>query len=162
MNVFLSLGSNSGDRERYLKKAVKAINNLEDTEVLKSSSIYETDPWGNKNLDLFLNQVIMIDTELDCVDLLEECRNIEKQNGRIEEIGKWKARTLDIDILLCDNRQISMDKLQVPHPLLAKRMFVLKPLSELDPNLIFPGKNQKVVEVMQECNDTSKVRLYKK
>lgn len=162
MKVFLSLGSNCGNREKYLNNAVEAINNLKHTEVLKTSSIYETDPWGNENLDSFLNQVIMIDTEFDCVELLEKCKYIEKQNGRVKRAGKWTARTLDIDILLCDDLQISNHHLQVPHPLLAQRMFVLKPLSELDPNLVLPEKSENIVEVIKKCDDTSKVRLFKK
>lgn len=161
MKVFLSLGSNSGDRKKYLIQAIRALNDLNDTEVLKSSSIYETEPWGNKHLDLFLNQVIMIKTELNCFDLLKRCKNIEKRYGRGKKSGKWKARTLDIDILVCGDKQISTDQLQVPHPWLTKRMFVLKPFSELASDLIIPGINKRVREVMKTCDDPSGVRLYK-
>ncbi len=162
MKVFLSLGSNSGIREQYLNEAVAAIDSLEGTKVLESSSIYETEPWGNKDLDFFLNQVVVINTELDCIELLERCKNIEKKCGRENESGRWKARTLDIDILIYDEQEIHEKQLQVPHPLLTKRMFVLKPLSEIDPDRIIPGKDKKVVEIMNECNDRAKVTLYKK
>ncbi len=161
MKAFLSLGSNSGDREQYLIQAIRALHNLEYTEVLESSSIYETEPWGNENLDLFLNQVILIKTELSCFELLKQCKNIEKRYGRVKETGKWKARTLDIDILVCNDQQISTDTLQVPHPLLTKRMFVLKPLSELASDLIIPGIHKRVTEVMQACDDPARVSLYK-
>ncbi len=161
MKVFLSLGSNKGNREEYLQNAVRTINKLRKTKVLKSSSIYETESWGNKNLDFFLNQVIMINTELNCIELLRQCQKIEKKYGRVKENQKWQARTLDIDILICDDQKICIKELQVPHPLLPERMFVLKPLSELDPDLVIPGKNKNVIEIMKECNDTSKVQLYK-
>jgi len=161
MKVFLSLGSNSGKREKWLQCAVESIDKLRNTKVLRASSIYETEPWGNKNLDFFLNQVIMINTEFDCFELLKQCQEIEKRYGRVKVNEKWQARTLDIDILLCDNQKILIKELQVPHPLLTERMFVLKPLSEINPDLIIPGKNKKVIEIMKECNDTSKVHLYK-
>ena len=161
MKVFLSLGSNTGNRKKYLTHAIRDLNDLNDTEVLESSSIYETEPWGNKNLDLFLNQVIIINTELSCVDLLKRCNNIEKRYGRVKKSGKWMSRTLDIDILVCEDKKISTDQLQVPHPWIAERMFILKPLSELDSNLIIPGINKRVKEIIQACDDTARVSLYK-
>jgi len=161
MKVFLSLGSNSGKRKILLQNAVESINKLKETKVLRSSSIYETEPWGNKNLDLFLNQVIMIDTKLGCIELLRQCQKIEEKFGRVRKNKKWQARTLDIDILICDDQEICIKNLQVPHPLLMKRMFVLEPLSELDPDLVIPGQNKNITEIIKECNDKSKVQLYK-
>lgn len=160
MKMFLGIGSNIGDREMYLKDAVQSIDKLQDTAVLEYSSIYKTEAWGNKDLDFFLNQVILVDTELDCMKFLSECKRIEKKYGRQND-GGWKARTLDIDILLFGNLIVKKKKLQIPHAYLNERMFFLKPLAEIAPEMVIPDTGKTVMETMKKCRDKCRVEHYK-
>ena len=100
--VFLGLGSNKGDRMKFLCDAKNELEKNPDINVIKSSSIYETEPWGNKALNKFLNLVIEIETGLKPLELLEEIKQIEKEIGRVSE-EKWADREIDIDILFYGN-----------------------------------------------------------
>lgn len=129
--ILLSLGSNLGDRVAYLSFAAEQLNEA-GIEILKSSSIYETPPWGNLNQPGFLNQVLKIDFTEGPFQLLHTIREIENKAGR-QRIEKWGARTLDIDIIEYDGLIVNDADLILPHPQVTNRLFVLIPLAEIEP-----------------------------
>jgi 2-amino-4-hydroxy-6-hydroxymethyldihydropteridine diphosphokinase len=161
MQAFLMLGSNIGDRDRYLKEAVEAIANLEGSEVRRVSSVYETEPWGKKDQGMFLNQVVEVETELEPRELLTACQKIEKTLGRKRE-EHWGPRTVDIDILLYGESVIDEETIKVPHPHLSGRRFVLVPLAEVVPEVSIPGLGETVSNVLKGCPDRGNVKFYKR
>lgn len=160
-NVFLGLGSNVGDREAYLNQAVSAIGNQKDIRIGCVSSIYETEPWGKRDQNFFLNQVIAIETELDPQNLIVTCQRIEKDLGG-NRGGRWGPRRIDIDLLLFGDQIIDEENLQVPHPRLSERLFVLVPLNEVASVMMIPGSGQTVRKALERCSDQGSVRLHKK
>ncbi len=159
--VFAGLGSNVDDRETYIREALAAIRRIDRTCILHASSLYESEPWGYRDQQAFLNQVIALETPLDPMVLLKSFQCIESDLGRIRE-RVWGPRTIDIDILLFDDLIIRTPELQIPHPLLARRRFVLIPLAEIDPELRIPDLDLTVREVLALCTDRGEVNLYKK
>ncbi len=129
-DVYLSLGSNMGDRVGNLKAAVEALKQMEDTDLVKMSSVYETDPVGYTEQGRFLNLALKISTGLRPVELLEKLHEIEQELGRVRNL-RWGPRTIDIDILLFADLEINSEKLQVPHPRMFERAFVLIPLKDI-------------------------------
>jgi 2-amino-4-hydroxy-6-hydroxymethyldihydropteridine diphosphokinase len=119
-----------GDRERYLRQAVDLLDTHPDIRISRKSAIYETEPFGYTEQAAFLNAVIAVETNLSPTELLNTCLDIESQLGRVRTIC-WGPRTIDIDILLIHNQLINTATLQVPHPYLHIRPFVLIPLRDL-------------------------------
>jgi 2-amino-4-hydroxy-6-hydroxymethyldihydropteridine diphosphokinase len=158
-DAFLGLGSNLGDREAYLKVSREAVNKLKKTTIIRSSSIYETEPWGIKKQRPFLNQIIEIETELTPLKLFAACQNIEIKLKR-RETEKWGPREIDIDLLLYGDSIIDNKKIQIPHPRLSERRFVLIPLSEIAPQLRVPGLGRSVEELLDACPDRGAVKFY--
>ncbi len=138
--VYLSLGSNLGNRKAYLKQAVQALSNLPDTRLDRVSSLYETPPWGLIEQPAFLNLCIGIDTSLTPQRLLKFCLDIEKEARRERNI-RWGPRVLDIDILTYGNVKLEEHGLTLPHPSMLERAFVLMPLAEIAPDMHFDGIN---------------------
>nr|WP_285842024.1 2-amino-4-hydroxy-6-hydroxymethyldihydropteridine diphosphokinase [Sutcliffiella horikoshii] len=128
--AYISLGSNQGDRARYLCEAVEEIGRHEQITVEKESSIYETDPVGYTEQDKFLNMVIKVKTKLTPADLLKALQGFEHVYGRKREI-RWGPRTLDLDILLYNQENIETEELSIPHPRMWERAFVFIPLMEI-------------------------------
>jgi 2-amino-4-hydroxy-6-hydroxymethyldihydropteridine diphosphokinase len=128
--VFVSLGSNLGERAATLRAAAAALAALPGTTVVAASSVYETAPQDYEDQPAFLNQVLCLDTALAPLDLLHECQRIEREHGRTREL-RFGPRTLDIDILLVQDVESDSPELTLPHPRLTRRAFVLVPLSEL-------------------------------
>ncbi|MCX7747354.1 MAG: 2-amino-4-hydroxy-6-hydroxymethyldihydropteridine diphosphokinase [Clostridia bacterium] len=157
-DVFLSLGSNIGSREKNLLDAVRQISQMEGTDVKKLSNIYETDPVGYEDQDRFLNMAVWIETSLEPLELLEKILGIESVLKRVREI-RWGPRTIDIDILLYGDRHIDLPQLTVPHPRMFERAFVLVPLKELlgKKNIGFDIDN-----LINLCNDKWGIKLYKR
>lgn len=141
--VFLSLGTNIGDKKENILTAINNINNIKNTEILKKSQILETRPFGYTDQDNFLNSCLKIKTLLTPQELLTKLLQIEKDMGR-KRLIKWGPRIIDIDILFYDNNIISEDNLSVPHPYITERMFVLEPLSEIAPNFIHPLERKSI------------------
>jgi 2-amino-4-hydroxy-6-hydroxymethyldihydropteridine diphosphokinase len=129
---FLALGSNLGDRLANLQAAVDLLDATDGIEVLRSSRVYETDPVGGPEQPDYLNAAVAIRTTLPPARLLAACRAVEDALGR-ERDERWGPRTIDVDILTIGNRRIDEPDLQVPHPRMSERAFVLVPLRELDP-----------------------------
>ena len=157
-NIFLGLGSNQGDRELNLKNSIKLLNSKAG-KVLNISRIYESEPWGVKNQNYFLNQVIEIETHIDPIDLLNICKNIEYDMGRNPEI-RWGKRVIDIDILYYQSRVINQKKLIIPHKLMHERKFVMIPLNDLNENHLHPILNITNKEILNNCIDSCKVKYY--
>ena len=128
--AFLALGSNLGDRRRYLQAAIDAM-----PDVVAQSDLYETDPIGGVEQEAFLNMVVELDTALDPWELLELCRSLEAAAERIREV-RWGPRTLDVDVLWVDGQDVDHPELQVPHPRMRDRAFVMVPLGDLAPDVV--------------------------
>jgi 2-amino-4-hydroxy-6-hydroxymethyldihydropteridine diphosphokinase len=161
MVVYLGLGSNIGNRAECLREAIDAIRKLEACTVREVSSIYETEPWGNTDQPDFLNQVIAIETKLRPKELLHECKKIEQALGRLN--GKTgESRTIDIDLLLYGDCVVDETDVQLPHPRIQMRRFVLVPLKEIAPGVAIPGSGRTIREALEACPDRGSVKLYKK
>ena len=129
--VFLGLGSNLGDRLAFLQGAVDALAAHDRIEVVAASGVYETDPVGGPPQDRYLNAVVEVRTDLAPLELLEVAQGVERAAGR-ERGVRFGPRTLDVDILCYGQRRIRHPRLEVPHPRMGERAFVLVPLAELD------------------------------
>jgi len=138
--VFVGIGSNVGDRLAHLALARRGLAQLADTTLVGLSPVYETDPVGPIPQGKYLNAAAEIHTHLTHIRLLEALRRIEQLAGReaIDQRTKWGPRTLDLDLLLYDQQVIRSDQLVIPHPQMHDRWFVIKPLYDLDPNLVHP------------------------
>ncbi|MGH8070526.1 MAG: 2-amino-4-hydroxy-6-hydroxymethyldihydropteridine diphosphokinase [Candidatus Entotheonellia bacterium] len=133
----IGLGANMGDRLQFLQRAVKRLGETIGIQVIDVSSVYETEPVGPTDQPWFLNAVAAVDTNLSPVTLLDQTQAIERTLGR-ETTYRWGPRTIDLDILLYDDRQVRTATLVIPHAELCHRAFVMIPLLELDPNLVLP------------------------
>ncbi len=158
--AFISLGSNIGDRFEFLKEALKTLESSYPIEVVNVSSIYETDPIGYADQDLFLNMAAQLKTELSANELLEACLETEKELGRKREIH-WGPRTIDLDILLFNDENIISERLVIPHPRMFERSFVIIPLLEISPDAVITSLNKPLSKVADELPDKEGVRLWK-
>ncbi|MEI7831589.1 MAG: 2-amino-4-hydroxy-6-hydroxymethyldihydropteridine diphosphokinase [bacterium] len=137
--VYLSLGSNMGDREEYLRQAVARLKSITGLNVIAESSIIETEPWGMTDQPAFLNMAVAMRTSFAPFVVLQIMQKMEELAGR-EHLEKWGPRTLDIDILTYDDIELNFPQLTLPHPHLTERLFVLQPLAEIAPELVVKGK----------------------
>ena len=157
--VCLSLGSNLGPRETYLRKALQALDK-ELGSLVKCSSFYETLPWGFSSDSLFLNAAACYDTLLSPEEVLAVTQQIEKSLGRKEKSrqGQYADRCIDIDILLYDDRVMQTPDMILPHPHMAERMFVLEPLAEIMPHLLHPQLRKTILQLKEELAERSERR----
>lgn len=149
--VFLLTGSNIGDSEGLLRQASNLLAERVGA-VVKQSSFYRTEPWGNKDQQPFLNQVLQVETNLEPLTLLGTTLGIEKEMGRNRQ-EKWGPRTIDIDILFYDDETINEPQLVIPHPFLHERRFTLEPLNEIAPHLQHPVLHHDVAYLLKVCAD---------
>ena len=160
MNVaFLGLGGNMGNRLENLSKMVAGLKS-ECGDVVKVSGIYETEVWGSDSRKKYLNQVVKILTPLSALGLLEKMLVIEKKLGRVREEHNLD-RTADLDILFFNDAIIHSEELQVPHPRLHLRKFVLIPLTEIEPALFHPKLKETIKELLKNCKDDLTVESVK-
>lgn len=157
--VFLSLGSDLGDREDNLRQAVEAIGSSAGL-VTGVSPVYETEPVGFSGSTDFLNMVVSIETDLNPSELIDNLMISEKSLGRTRGESGTISRTIDIDILMYDDLIIDSGTLIIPHPRMHQRRFVLVPLNDLAPGLVHPVSGKTVMELLESCEDKSQVRLY--
>jgi 2-amino-4-hydroxy-6-hydroxymethyldihydropteridine diphosphokinase len=133
--AYLGLGSNLGDRLAHLQRAVEALAGTAGIQVVAVSSVYETAPVGGPAQDDFLNAVAAVDTELAPRDLLAAAMTVEQLEERVRAV-RWGPRTLDVDILLYGDERIAEPDLEIPHPRMQERAFVLAPLRDVAPDLV--------------------------
>jgi len=157
--AYLLLGTNLGDRLINLRNAINHINK-DCGKVVSLSSIYETAPWGFTEQDNFLNQVIILNTQLEPTALMEKLLSIEVEMGRIRTI-KLGPRIIDIDILLIDSKVVNNDTLTLPHPELANRRFALIPLAEVASDIMHPVLHNTISQLLETCTDTGEVKNYR-
>ena len=150
--VYLSLGSNIGNKRKNLLEAIRKIGELENTEVVKSSTILETEPFGYLEQDNFLNACLEVKTLMTAQEFLKVILQIELDMGRVREI-KWGPRIIDIDMLFYDKEVIEEDNLAVPHPWICEREFVLDPLSEIAPNYIHPLEKKTITMLARKLKE---------
>jgi len=154
--VYLSLGSNIGDREKNLRAAIAALADAK-VRVTSVSSFYETEPVDLREQPWFLNCVVQGETEVPALDLLRALRGIESRMSSKKLVPKG-PRLIDLDILLYGDETIDMPELQVPHPRMLLRKFVLVPLAEIAPSLQHPSWKGKAGELLANLSDASVVR----
>lgn len=159
--AYLCLGTNSGDRKKLIEQAVSFLDMSENIKIIRTSALYETEPWGVKNQEWFLNLTAEIKTSLSPQDLLVKCLNIEKTLGRNRcKETRWGQRPIDIDIIFYDSIIIKSDVLTIPHERMHLRAFVLVPLLELIPDFVHPVLNQTISELYDNLEDVEDVYLY--
>lgn len=152
--AYLSVGSNMGDRKKYLEDGIEALKAHPLIKQVKVSELIETAPYGGVEQADFLNAAIGLETLMEPEDLLEALHNIENSAGR-ERILRWGPRTLDLDILFFDQLVYESDTLVIPHPDLHNREFVLKPLSTIAPNYRHPLLGMTVSQELAELEKSS-------
>ena len=145
IDVFLLLGSNLGNRQLFLKQADDAIAQRVGN-IIKRSSVYETQSWGKTDEPDYLNQVLQVQTALPPRGVLQCILAIEQTMGR-KRIEKWGSRTIDIDILFYGDEVVNEADLIIPHPHLHQRKFVLEPLAEIAPGYIHPVLNKSILQI---------------
>ncbi|HEX9438136.1 MAG TPA: 2-amino-4-hydroxy-6-hydroxymethyldihydropteridine diphosphokinase [Roseiflexaceae bacterium] len=155
--VYIGLGSNLGDRVAQLRDAVQRLSAI--VKVEKASQLYVAAPLGYVRDDAFVNAVIQASTTLKPMDLLEMMQAIEVAMGRRAGV-QYGPRPIDLDLLFYGAVQIETRKLTIPHPLIAQRAFVLKPLVEIAPNLMHPVLYYTVSQLLQDADDADQVQIY--
>jgi 2-amino-4-hydroxy-6-hydroxymethyldihydropteridine diphosphokinase len=155
-SVFISLGSNLGDRPKNLESAI--VRMQAKVEVTLVSKIYETPPWGVLDQPAFLNQVLQGSTDLSPFKLLTFLKNIEKEMGRKRSI-RFGPRLIDLDILLYNQLLIDTPRLTIPHKRMCERAFVMVPLSDIDTKLIVPGTHRTIEEYLQLMDTSSIIQV---
>lgn len=159
MAVYLSLGSNMGNRLRNLQSAVERLRAELDVTVLRESRVYETEPVGDRDQDAFLNMAVSAETTLEPLDFLACSQSIEQELGR-EPSRRWGPRAIDIDIVLWDNVRETTGRLSIPHPEFRHRAFVLIPLAEIAPLAVDPVTGKYVVDLRRALQSSQGVHLY--
>jgi len=158
-SCFLLLGSNQGKKSEVLSRARREIsNNIGD--IVRASSVYETEAWGFTSDHTFLNMVIQINTRLSANSVLEKILKIEQDLGRVRNSKGYTSRIIDIDVLFYGNEIVDQPGLQIPHPRLHERMFTLVPLKEIDPEKIHPKLQKTISELVSQCKDKLEVKKY--
>ena len=145
--AYISIGSNLGDREENCRQAIKLIEK-NGIAVRKQSRMHETEPWGIKDQPKFINMAIEVETDKEPEELLRVLKEIEKEIGR-KETTKWGPRVIDLDILFYDDLILKIPGIEIPHPLLHEREFILKPLSEIAPDKKHPVTGKTVKEMLE-------------
>lgn len=149
--VFILLGSNLGNRKANLEKAALGIEKSVGM-IKKRSSLYETKPWGKSDQPDFINQVLLVESNLPIESVLDGVLALEQDLGR-KRGEKWGARVIDIDLLYANDRIIDSDKLTLPHPGIADRRFVLQPLVEIAPDFVHPILKKTNLQLLDQCFD---------
>ncbi len=155
--VYLSLGTNIGDRLANLRAAVRALDDMPGVRVTARSHVYETPAWGYEDQAAFLNMAVRVETEIEPAALLAKLKELERELGRTPSFH-WGPRLIDMDILFYGERVLQTPELVIPHPRLQERAFVLVPLADIAAGLEHPGLHQTVSELLRSV-DASGIRV---
>lgn len=159
--IYLSLGSNLGDRIKFLKEAVTKISDRCGT-IVHQSPYYETEPVGFEAENQFINACIAIECDLNPNELLQELQIIEKESGRKKsELDGYASRNLDIDIIFYNHEVLTNENLKIPHPRFQDRLFVLQPLNDIASDFIDPLSGESINTLLNICIDVTQVSLFK-
>lgn len=159
--VYLSLGSNKGDRIGYVQQATGLLSAVEDISIVRTSAFYETEPWNMHSETWFVNAVVEIKTKLTPQELLIECHRIEKQLGRVRDKENiYSDRTIDIDILFYGKEIINEENLIIPHKYVHLRAFTLVPMLELSPDFEHPVMHKSISDLHNDLENPEMVFLY--
>ena len=139
MEAWVGLGSNQGDPVEQLREALRRLEAAPGVEIAARSSLYRSAPWGDPEQEDFVNAVVAVETSLDAPGLLQILHAIERAMGRIRDERRWGPRSIDLDLLLCESGTRAEAELQLPHPRMHQRAFVLIPLLEIAPDTVIPG-----------------------
>jgi 2-amino-4-hydroxy-6-hydroxymethyldihydropteridine diphosphokinase len=150
--AYIGIGSNLGDKLHNCEKAISEILKIDRHKLLKKSSFFKTQPVGYTSQDWFVNGAVKIETDLEAIELLRALKTVEFQLGRTE-IFRWGPRTIDLDILFFDDIEIETEELQIPHPHIRERQFVLIPLVEIDRDLVHPVLRKTVQELLRNLKE---------
>lgn len=150
-NVYVGIGSNLQQPVHQVQQAIQALKQLPDTRLLTHSRLYHSRPLGPQDQPDFVNAVAAIETQLTATALLHQLQEIEQAQGRVRNGRRWGPRTLDLDILLYGDEIINLPQLNVPHPGLHQRNFVLYPLHEIAPDLVVPGRGA-LATLLAQCS----------
>ena len=154
--IYLCIGGNLGEREANLEEAMEFIDfNFGD--VLAVSSVYESEPWGMTEVPNFLNQVVLLQSELSNEELLREIAELEDFFGRERSAAGYVSREMDIDVLFIGEEIIETETMRVPHPRMHERRFVLEPLAEIASDVVHPEIKKSVGELLASCPDKGQV-----
>ena len=156
VEAIVALGSNLGDREHNLRQAVIGITGGNAAKAVAASSVYETEPMYYEDQGWFLNCVVAVETALGPRKLLERLQRVEKELGR-QPGERYGPRVIDLDILFYGDEVVSEPGLEIPHPRLAERRFVLVPLNEIRPNLVHPVLKKKVSDLLARLGTGKRV-----
>jgi len=156
--IYLSLGSNKGDREKFIARAIEALGAC-GVSVTRKSSLYETEPVETSSKGWFLNCVVEAQTDLLPPQLMHRLLDIERALGRRRRVPRG-PRFIDMDILLYEDRVVSSEQLEIPHPRMAERRFVLVPFAEIGPKVRHPVFRKTIAKLLEETPDRSEVRLH--
>lgn len=158
--VYLSLGSNIGDREANIAGAITVLGEYHENSNLRSASFYNSEPLFNTDQPEFLNTVVELTSSFTPFEFLDELKNVERLLGRVEKREKNSPRTIDIDILTYGDSFLETEELTIPHPGIPFRRFVLVPFCELAPNFNVPGWKKSIKELLDICSDNSIVQKH--
>lgn len=158
MRCFIGLGSNTGDRVGFLRSAVSELRSMLDLEVRRTSSVYETEPVGRKDQPDFLNAVAEVWTDLAPAELLRRLKEVERRLGRTAS-ERWGPREIDLDLLFWGDQMLTGPPVDVPHPEVRNRRFVLAPLSEVAPLVTDPRTGRRFIDLLQSCPGTERVAV---
>jgi 2-amino-4-hydroxy-6-hydroxymethyldihydropteridine diphosphokinase len=156
--IILHLGSNVGDRAKYLSAAQLELERSV-LSLHRSSDIYETGAWGNRNQAAFLNQAHTGETTYSPFSLMRECKKIEHFLGRRKR-EKWGPREIDIDIIFYGSSIFGTSELTIPHPHLEQRRFVLLPIKSIAPKFRHPVSGQTIEDLLDQCDDSLHISIY--
>lgn len=158
--VLLAFGANLGNREQTISNAVELLLKTGAIRETSLSKLYETEPVGFKDQPFFINAALKGITELSAEILLKTCRDIETQLGRTPR-AKWHEREIDIDILLYDEKILLKEDVEIPHPRMHERRFVLLPAADVAGEMIHPVLKKTIGKLLKECPDTNLVSVFK-